>query len=211
MDDKEILQLLRDALSSEATNMPTSAEVDEFMATPADHSPDTLKRMRSQFVSKVLRKIHPELVKEVDKVQTFGQWIESTRKKARLTRSFVATALGKEPILIERIETEAVLPWELSSSDMSEMIALFRLDIEAFEQLIENTLDQARVNGVTEIYPNEEKARYKPIIANLGPAPPDSPDEDLTELDEIESNVTADPLRRWLNSVRRQVLFVPSK
>jgi hypothetical protein len=144
MSDEDIIKLLKASLLSEDAPPLTDAEVDAFLSVPDKSSPATLKRMRKQFVSKVLEDLHPEPVRKVQRGLHFGSWVELTRESARLTRDAVGEALGKDRFYVERVEGEEILPWKLTPAKAADIVILFRLHIDGLTQLLSESLAAAR-------------------------------------------------------------------
>lgn len=141
MSDKEakILGLLRSELQADAASDQADEEaaVEEFMSTPPDDSPDTLKRMRAKFVDMVLGELMPKPVMQVGD-ETYVEAIVTTRKKARLTQSFIATALGKDISFVQWLETND-RPWEIDPPDAATIAILFRQHMNAIIVLTRNS------------------------------------------------------------------------
>lgn len=148
MSDEDILRLLGESYCSEHDLPLTNSVVDAFIATPTECSDGAVDRMWARFVEKVLSDFHQTPVREVEDLP-FGRWIEATRKKAGLTSQDIGTAIGKDQTFIERIENGTTYPWSLSLSDITNLVRLFRLHINAFTQLAASslTLSRARTAG----------------------------------------------------------------
>src|SRR5262249_12497686 len=101
--DQDILDLLEDTLCSEHAPPLTDSVVDAFLAAPVESTQASVDRMRARFVEKLFADLHQEPVKEVED-QPFGRWIEAERRRALLTESDIANAIGKEPLYVERLE-----------------------------------------------------------------------------------------------------------
>lgn len=148
MSDEDILKLIEESSRSECAPPLTDSVVDAFLATPTECTEGAVDRMRARFVKKVLSDAQKAPVKEVGD-QPFGRWIESVRKKARLTARDIGAAIGKDQTFIEKIENGTSLPWSLPLADITNLVRLFRVHINAFTQLITSsfTLSHARVSG----------------------------------------------------------------
>ena len=139
MRDNEFLEQLRDALLEEAASNPTAEELEEFWSTPADISPDRLEKIRKQFVKKVLEKLHPEPVRNIENGVTLVEWLGAVRNTAHLTHSFIATALGETASFVEQIEKGDILPWDIPPITGANIAALFRVHFTAFSKLTANS------------------------------------------------------------------------
>jgi transcriptional regulator with XRE-family HTH domain len=73
---------------------------------------------------------------------SFGEWMKSTRKEAKLTVEAVAAATGKETSFIERVESGQTAPLELEPRDISDLISLYRLHVEGLAGLLANAGDE---------------------------------------------------------------------
>jgi hypothetical protein len=144
MSDEDILNLIDASLLSDDAPPLTDAEVETFLSLPIKRSPSTLRRMRRRFVAKVFEALHPEPVRRVEGGLRFGDWAESTRERARLTRSAVGEALGKDQFYVERIENEEILLWKLTPTKAADIVVLFRVHIDALAQLLSKSFAAER-------------------------------------------------------------------
>lgn len=135
MSDEEISKLSRDLFRSKDAPELTDSEIEEFFSTPIESPPGLVEQVYAKFVAKVFADLHPTPVRSVREEIPLGRWIESVRKKARLTREGVATALGKDESFIERLETGDVLPWNLSEGEIADLANLFRIHKDAIPRL----------------------------------------------------------------------------
>jgi transcriptional regulator with XRE-family HTH domain len=139
MSEKELLELLRESLVSEKSAPLTDAEADALLSAPVKQSPVNIKRLRKGVVERILSDLYQEPVREIGRRITFGRWIQQARKAARLSLDAVAPAIGKDTSFIERIEDEEVLPWALTANSVADVVILFRIHIDAVEQLLSNS------------------------------------------------------------------------
>lgn len=137
--EKELLELLRESLVSERSAPLTDAVVNALLSAPVKQSPVNINRIRKGVVERILSDHFPEPVREIGRRITFGQWIQQARKTARLSLDAVATAIGKDASFIERIENEEVLPWTPTDNSIADLVILFRIHIDAVEQLLANS------------------------------------------------------------------------
>lgn len=100
-----------------------------------------LDGMRKEFAEKALHGLHPEPVIGVERGVILGQWVAEARKKVSLSVGFVATALGVPPSLVEKLEAGEFLPWTITAVQGAELAILFRLHLNAFEELVNNSLE----------------------------------------------------------------------
>jgi transcriptional regulator with XRE-family HTH domain len=148
MSDDDVLKLLEESSRSEYDLPLTDSMVDAFLATPTECSEGAVDRMWSRFVEKALSNLHEVPVREVEDLP-FGRWIEATRKRVGLTPQDIGAAIGKDQTFIEKIENGVTFPWNLSLPDVTNLVRLFRLHINAFMQLATSSLvlSRARVSG----------------------------------------------------------------
>jgi hypothetical protein len=109
--------------------------VDGFLSAVSVGDPDRTQRIRGVFVRRLLETLHPTPVRTVEKMWSFGRWIEAIRKSVGLDRSDVAAAIGSDVDFIDRVERSDVLPWTLKETTIADLVCLFRLHITAVEQL----------------------------------------------------------------------------
>jgi transcriptional regulator with XRE-family HTH domain len=136
MSGEDILNLIDASLLSDDAPPLTDAEVETFLFAPVKRSPPTLKRMRKRFVAKVFEALHPEPVRRVERGLRFGEWIEATRDRARLTRDAVGEALGQDQLYVERVESEEILLWKITPSKAADIVILFRVHVDAPTQML---------------------------------------------------------------------------
>lgn len=136
MNEKELIELIKESLLSEEAPPLTDAEAEVFLSLPMQDSPVNLKRMRKRLAERVLIARHQEPVRRIEQKITFGTWIRRARNAARLSHDVIATAIGKDSLFIESVENEEALPWMLTPSAMAGMVILFRLHIDAVRQLL---------------------------------------------------------------------------
>lgn len=165
MSDEDILNLIDASLLSDEAPPLTDAEVETFMSAPVKRSPSTFKRMRKRFVAKVFEALHPEPVKRVESGVTFGEWVEATRERARLTREAVGEALGQDRIYVERVESEEILLWKLTPSKGADIVILFRVHVGALTNLLSASL---RVVRDAEMIRRQHEALLRGGLASSG-------------------------------------------
>jgi transcriptional regulator with XRE-family HTH domain len=149
--DEELTQFLSDFFLSEDAPDLTDADVEMLMSIP-DQSPLGMpERVRAKFTAKILEDLHPEQVQPLNKRWPLGRWIEATRKRARLTRGDIGTALGKDASFVEKLETGEILPWDLDTKEAIDIARLFRLAVKAMRQLVETSalIHQEYTDGIT--------------------------------------------------------------
>lgn len=153
MGEKELLELLRESLVSEKSAPLTDAEADALLSAPVKQSPVNIKRLRQGVVERILSDLYQEPTREIRRRITFGRWIQQARKAARLSLDAVATAIGKDPSFIQRIEDEDVLPWTLTVNSVADVVILFRIHIDAVEQLLSNSFAADRERQLSRMPP----------------------------------------------------------
>lgn len=146
MKDKDILEALTVLLRSEHAPPLTDEVVDVFLALPVEEDPHAIERRRANFAIAIISELHQEPVRKIEGKRSFGEWIQSIRGKARLTREAIAAAVQKDTPFIERLETGRTSPFKLDPRDISELICLFRLHIDGLAQLLANTAAAASEN-----------------------------------------------------------------
>lgn len=148
MNEEDITKLLEMTLHSEDSPELNDAVVDAFLAIETKCPPEKTERVRARFVEKILSSVHCEPVQRVDKRWSFGRWIEATRESVRLTREDVATALHKDFTFVEKVEKGESLPWKCHPSDIADVVCLFRVHMDAVQQLVVNTVAVNQIHGL---------------------------------------------------------------
>lgn len=204
MSDEDILNLIDASLLSDDAPPVTDAEVETFLSAPINRSPSVLRRMRKQFAAKVFEALHPEPVRRVESGLRFGDWIQSTREDARLTRKAVGEALGKDQAYVERLEREETLLWKLAPSKAADIVTLFRIHIDAVAQLLSASF--------TVVRDKEEIRKIHEQLARGGTTSPTdsyaaliSPDERRTSSQKPESAsrlLLNEEITRFLENLR---------
>ena len=143
-DDSALLDLF----FSEDSPPLTDAVVDAFLASPAQATGESSKRVMTLFVGKVLADLHKDPIKVVGS-EPFGRWIETVRRNARLALADIGTAIGRDAAYIEKLESGTLWPWASDPQDIARLIFLFRLHIDAASALIQRSfaLSKAHVSG----------------------------------------------------------------
>jgi hypothetical protein len=109
--------------------------IDAFLnAIPATDS-ERIERIRRVFVHRLLASLHRIPVRHIEQPWSFGRWIEAIRTSVGLTRADVAVAIDGDVGFVERIEQSDILPWQLKTTAVADLICLFRVHISAVEQL----------------------------------------------------------------------------
>ena len=139
MSDEDAVKHSQQVMQSESTSDLDDKRFKTF-SPAADCSHSELNRVRALFVAKVFRAIHHQPVRHFDEKWTFGRWLEAIRESVRLTREDIADAIGKDVLFVEQLENGEVLPWECSSSDIADLVCLFRIHINAVLQLLMSTI-----------------------------------------------------------------------
>jgi transcriptional regulator with XRE-family HTH domain len=139
---------LFDFFLSETSPSLTDVVVDAFLASAAQAPVESGKRVMALFVRRVLADLHKDPVKTVEQ-ESFGRWIETVRRKARLTLADIGGAIGRDATFIAQLESGAIWPWASDSHDIARLIALFRLHIDAASALVQRsfTLSKAQITG----------------------------------------------------------------
>jgi hypothetical protein len=109
--------------------------VDAVLASPRAADPSRTQRIRRIFVRRLLEELHPTPVRTVEKIWSFGRWIEAIRKSIGLDQADVACAIEVDTDFVQRLERSDVLPWTLGTRVIADLVCLFRLHITAVEQL----------------------------------------------------------------------------
>jgi ribosome-binding protein aMBF1 (putative translation factor) len=202
MSEKELLELLRESLVSEKSAPLTDAEADARLSAPVKQSPVNIKRLRKGVVERILSDLHQEPVREIGRRITFGQWIQQARKAARLSHDAAGIAIGKDPSFIQRIEDEEVLPWALTANSIADMVILFRIHIDAVEQLLSNSYAADRERQLSRMFPQME-GQYSGVRgALILPGHSESSDEETKSSDSDTLPMDED-LLLFLNKLRR--------
>jgi hypothetical protein len=143
-DDSALLDLF----SSEDSPPLTDAVVDAFLASPAQATGESSGRVMTLFVRKVLADLHKDPIKVVG-AESFGRWMETVRRNARLALADIGTAIGRDAAYIERLEFGTLWPWASDPQDIARLIFLFRLHIDAASALVQRSfaLSKAHVSG----------------------------------------------------------------
>jgi hypothetical protein len=95
-----------------------------------------IDRVRTGFVVKLLAEIYPHPIKHVEEKLSFGRWVEQARETARISRYDIGIAMGKNEPFIEALETGTTQPWQLKTSELASLVALFKLHINAISDLV---------------------------------------------------------------------------
>jgi hypothetical protein len=136
--EDEFLDHGRETLRDRETPL-TEEEVQQAMRETIKIPQASLERGHKKFVEKVFAYLHPDPVRRIMGRTTFGLWLESARKEGLLTCRGIARALGKEVSAIESLETGAVSPLSLTSSDAADIVILFRIHIKGVAKLLSNS------------------------------------------------------------------------
>ncbi len=139
-DEENLENALHELFSSDHSPALTDSIVDTFLRSSAQATKESGDRVIALFVGKVLADLHKEPVTNVQ-TQTFGAWIQGIRELARLALSDTATAIGKEPAYLQRLESGMTAPWDLKPEDIACLVRLFRLHMKALSYLIQKSFD----------------------------------------------------------------------
>jgi transcriptional regulator with XRE-family HTH domain len=140
MGDEHRTKPLEETLLSDITSPLTDEMVNAYLSEARSYPRETSVRMLNQYAIKVFKKLHPNAIRYIEELITFGRWIEEKRKDALLTRADLASVLGKRTSYVERLETGKILPWTVSIIDLADLIFLFRVHIDAVPKLMERSL-----------------------------------------------------------------------
>ena len=113
----------------------SDAMLDTFLRVVSVTDQQPTERVRRLFVRRLLLSLHPVPVRHVELPWSFGRWIEAIRKSVGLTCADVAAAIDGKADIVERVEKSDILPWQLKTTDVADLICLFRVHISAVEQL----------------------------------------------------------------------------
>ena len=113
----------------------SDAMLDTFLRVVSVTDQQPTERVRRLFVRRLLLSLHPVPVRHVELPWSFGRWIEAIRKSVGLTCADVAAAIDGKADIVERVEKSDILPWQLKTTDLADLICLFRVHISAVEQL----------------------------------------------------------------------------
>jgi transcriptional regulator with XRE-family HTH domain len=155
MNDRKAKDILRDALLAEKEIPVTDAEAEEALRE-RNLTPERLKELeegRVQFARMALKDLHQVAVQSVGVDQTVGEWFRRTREKARLSRNMIAATLSKDISFVEQLESNKILPPQLSAEEALELCKLFRINFDAFVQLFENTIGHRIFNRFSKMLP----------------------------------------------------------
>jgi transcriptional regulator with XRE-family HTH domain len=147
LKEEDLQQALKALLRSDPSLHLSDAVVDAILSQPTEEDPKATERILARFAATALNEVHPEPVRKVQGKMSFGQWMKSTRKEAKLTVEAVAAATGKEPSFIEQVEGGRTSPFELEPRDISDLISLYRLHVEGLAGLLANAGDEGKTGG----------------------------------------------------------------
>ena len=113
----------------------SDALIDTFLNAMTVTNQERTERIRRLFVQRLLSNLHRVPVRHIERTWSFGRWIEAIRNSVGLTRADVAAAIDGEAGFVERIEHSDILPWQVNTAAVADLICLFRVHISAVEQL----------------------------------------------------------------------------
>jgi hypothetical protein len=136
MNDEEFEQLVRSALRPRKPPEITDEGVADLLAPHPEHPPGTLEKVRANFLGKVFRKYHPEIIWQVPSDQQFGPWFRGLRENVRLPVGEIAAAIEEPRSFLETLEQGEVRPWELDPDGVAKLMILYRVHFYAAEALV---------------------------------------------------------------------------
>jgi hypothetical protein len=138
MGDTKLEKLLKEALLSRDRPPLTDEEVEEFLSSTESRDPDplTVEQSEGQFAERVFGREHEQPIRRVKGKPGFGEWIKGLRNDALVPRRAVASAIGKDLLFINQLESGVVLPWDLPAIDVARLIKLYRIHFEAVWNLV---------------------------------------------------------------------------
>jgi DNA-binding XRE family transcriptional regulator len=96
-------------------------------------------RVRKKLAAILLNDLHKTPVRRIGSSLTLGAWITEVRAKTNLTDTDLAAALDVSEEWINQIGLDAYLPWTIDYRQMADLLCLFRLHLDALEQLALNS------------------------------------------------------------------------
>lgn len=148
MNDPEIIKLLE--LAAETKNQPelTDEVVDGIIARTIKCPAERTERIRKKYIEKLFEELNPQPVCEIENKSTFGRWVEAMRNKVHLSQTDVAGVLRQEPVFIGQVERGEIFPWQCKPEFVADLMNLFRVHIQAVNQLVSASAAVSRVRGV---------------------------------------------------------------
>src|SRR2546423_12768458 len=95
MGDEHRTKPLEETLLSDVTSPLTDEMVNAYLSEAGSYPRETVVRMLKRYAIRVFEKLHPDSVRYIEELITFGRWIEEKRMDALLTRADLASVLGK--------------------------------------------------------------------------------------------------------------------
>ncbi len=194
MNDEEIIKLLELAANSVNQSVLTDEVVDRIITRTVECPQERAERIRKRYVEKLFEDLNPKPVDKIEGKSTFGRWIEAARNKVHLSRTDVAGALSQEPVFIEKLERGETLPWGCKPEFVADLMNLFRVHLNAVNQLIAASASVNQTRGVGGVAARsrggkatkdrgESTARALELFLahNAAPAAPDADVKEWTE------------------------------
>jgi transcriptional regulator with XRE-family HTH domain len=145
MNDKDTNKIIQELFLVDTAPPLTNCMVDSFLLTGVEHPTDKVQMMRRRFVSQIMENIpKTKLLRER---KSFGDWIETTRKKLQLTQWDIADQLEKkDSSYINDIESGSIPPWRLDLRDSFHLIILFKIHFTVLAELFRTSfvIEQGR-------------------------------------------------------------------
>jgi hypothetical protein len=136
MNDEEFEQLVGSALRPRKPPEITDEGVADLLAPHPEHPPGTLGKVRANFLGKVFRKYHPEIIWQVPSDPQFGPWFRGLRENVRLPVGEIAAAIEEPRSFFETLEQDEVEPWRLDPDGVAKLMILYRVHFYAVEALV---------------------------------------------------------------------------
>lgn len=126
----------------------TDEFVDHFLTGTVQASAHNV-RVRALYTRKLLASLYPTPVRHVEERWSFGRWLEAARGSLGISIADVALAIDTDVISLERLERSDVPPWEFRPALVAELSCLFRVHIEALQQMFSKSAAVAHGHGTT--------------------------------------------------------------
>jgi DNA-binding XRE family transcriptional regulator len=95
-------------------------------------------RVRKKLAAILLSDLHKTPARKIGSTVTLGAWITEVRAQTNLTDTDLAAALDVSEEWINQIGLDAYAPWTIDYRQMADVLCLFRLHLDALEQLALN-------------------------------------------------------------------------
>lgn len=100
-------------------------------------------RVRKKLAVSLLKDLHQKPVRSIAPGTVFGEWLRSIQLKTHLTKKDLAAALNSSPEAIDQMRSGEFLPWTIPSTQMAEVLSLFRLHFEGLNEFVVNSFQRS--------------------------------------------------------------------